>query len=77
MPGKRKPTADGTIRCATPRCNNTFAPRFAGQKCGSCDACCAERRRLRDVHRRPVTRLTDAENDELRYLERITKRVGY
>lgn len=77
MPGKRKPTPDGSIRCTTPRCGNTFMPRFAGQKMGSCDACCSQRRLLRDIHRRPVTRLTDAENDELRYLERITKRVGY
>lgn len=77
MPGKRKPTTDVRIRCTEPLCRETFAPRFPGQKSGACDACKAQRRHLSGLHRKPAMRLTDAENDELRCLERITKRVGF
>ena len=66
------------IRCQNRPCRNTFAARFAGQKSGHCDACNAERRRLRQVHSgRPTARagLTDEENELLRRLERLTHRV--
>lgn len=65
------------IRCANRPCEATFPARFAGQKSGQCDACNAERRRLRGLHTRAATPgLTEEENEFLRRLERLTCRVS-
>lgn len=64
-----KPVKPRVITCQTYGCGNTFTARFVGQKAGSCDDCCAQRRLLRDLHR-PVacvryTSVPDAEGVEV------------
>jgi uncharacterized protein (DUF2237 family) len=78
MATRPKYLLDSEVLCSVPRCCKVFPARRPGQKWGMCDACCAERRRLAKVKtaKKGSRKLTDAENEELRTLERLTKRVS-